>query len=100
MGLSGFIMNSFESHYLELKKKRSIRLNLMKLLGRRKRIIAKNFLMSFNELRMYRPDSKELSNRNSNIYRAPEIKSLSEECIPTLRYDDPIFYKVQGLDTP
>jgi hypothetical protein len=83
MGISGFIMNLVEDNYLKYKRNRNTRLKFLRVLGQRKKIFNKNFLMSVNQLRESKPYLDEVPNIYG--YFSPE---------------DPLKYKVEGLDTP
>ncbi len=95
MGISGFIMNLFENNYLKYKRKRENKLNLLMLIGQRKIIQIKNFLMDFNK-----PKLNVTGNNRGTIYTNDRINSYFGESISTFRCDDPMNYKVEGLDIP
>jgi hypothetical protein len=92
MGISGFIMNLVENNYLNFKRKRDIRLNPSMFLSRSKRIIMNNF----DHLETVRADLNEEGNDHYSI----NINTMSEYSLSTSRIDDPMKYKVEGLDAP
>ncbi len=100
LGISGFFMNLFEYCYLIYKRKRDTRSNFLMLLCQRKRIFTQNFSMSFNHFKFLQPNLNEVRNRYGHKNIMYGIESYGAESLSTFRYDDPINYKVEGLNIP
>jgi hypothetical protein len=100
MGILGFVMNQVEENYMKYQRKKGIRNNFSKLVANSKKMFYKNFFIKNNQNSMVNSDLNIERSLNANIQPNSMMLTYNGESLSTFRFDDPMNYKVEGLDIP